>query len=111
MTVSSASMAVSIDGLRSLGGGVAYRATCPALSLLREGLAQVWSRWLSAQDRQGFRAHVTIQNKVLPAAASALLKTLEADFVPREGRVVALALWHYRGGPWEAAARFSLLQS
>ncbi len=26
--------------------------------------------------------------------------------LPITGTVVGLALWHYRGGPWEAAGRF-----
>jgi 2'-5' RNA ligase len=93
-------------GLRSLGRGVALQAESPALLALRAGLARQWSGWLSAQDRQGFRPHVTVQNKVDPPAARDLLDRLSAGFTPWDARGEALLLWHYRGGPWEEAGRF-----
>ena len=37
---------------------------------------------LTAQDRQGFRAHVTIQNKVTPEVARSTLAALSAVFTP-----------------------------
>ena len=39
-------------------------------------------------------------------AAGALHAELAAGFVPERTRAVALALWRYRGGPWEPVARF-----
>ena len=57
------------------------------------------------QDRQGFRAHVTLQNKVEPKAARALFETMTIANMP-VCRVEGLALWHYRGGPWEPVAMF-----
>lgn len=100
---------VAIVGLRSLGGGVAYGLDAPTLVELRRQLALRWSEDLTRQDRAGFRPHVTVQNKVAPAAARSLLAALEADFVPWTCVAEGLALWWYRGGPWEhvLTARFS----
>ena len=92
---------VRVAGLRSLGRGVAYRLESPGLMALRGALARDWAAWLTAQDRQGFSPHVTVQNKVPPAQAAALLAALQAGFVPMEAQGVGVALWWYRGGPWE----------
>ncbi len=94
-------------GLFNLGKGVAYRVHAPALERLRAGLAEAWLPLLSAQDRGGFAAHVTIQNKVEPEAAKALLADLRATFAPVRFTIPGLALWRYIGGPWEAAASFA----
>ncbi len=47
-----------------------------------------------------------MQNKVEPEAARALHAELLATLPPREARAEGLLLWHYRGGPWEAAGAF-----
>lgn len=93
-------------GLRFLGRGVAIEIRAEALVRLRGRLAKGWGERLTAQDRQGFRPHVTVQNKADPAAARALHARLSAELPPIEGTIAALHLWHYRGGPWEAAGRF-----
>ncbi|MDQ1081564.1 2'-5' RNA ligase family protein [Pseudoroseomonas cervicalis] len=98
--------ALRFAGLRSLGRGTAYSVESTALMALREELARDWRPWLTPQDAKGFRPHVTVQNKVTPEAARSLLAALQRDFTPWQGRGEALCLWHYRGGPWEAAARF-----
>ena len=46
-------------GLRSLGRGVAYDLRSPGLSALRRELARRWEPWLGAQDRQGFKPHMS----------------------------------------------------
>lgn len=97
---------VAVTGLRFTGRGVAYVLDCPALSALRAGLARSFEPDLTAQDRQGWRPHVTVQNKVAPETARALHADLQADFAPFRFVAPALLLWRYRGGPWEAAARF-----
>ena len=55
---------------------------------------------LTAQDRQKFQPHVTVQNKVQPAEARALFERLRADFSPWPAEGTGLDLWEYRGGPW-----------
>lgn len=89
-----------------LGRGVAYRITSPVLLRIRESLAALWHDWLTPQDRQGFRPHVTIQNKVAPDAARDLQAELERGFQPQEAASGALALWHYLNGPWQQAGLF-----
>jgi len=48
---------------------------------------------------------VTVQNKVEPAEAKALLAKLSAGFLSRPVKIAGLASWWYRGGPWEAFSR------
>jgi 2'-5' RNA ligase len=93
-------------GLVFMGRGVGYRLESPKLPAVREELANEWWPWLGAQDRQGFRPHVTVQNKVLPEKARALHRRLEETFAPFEVGAQELLLWRYLGGPWEALGVF-----
>ena len=95
----------SIGGTRFLGRGVAFEVTCPPLVALREALAADWRDRLTAQDRQGYKPHVTIQNKVTPTEARTTQERL-LDVLPIDGELRGLQLWHYRGGPWDEAGRF-----
>jgi 2'-5' RNA ligase len=97
---------VGVTGVRSLGRGAAYTVECAALGRLRARLAAAWEPWLTPQDRQGFRAHVTVQNKVDPATARATVAALSAAFVPHVVVGTGLELWRYVGGPWELERRF-----
>lgn len=72
---------------------------------LRQTLAREWRDDLTAQDSARIAPHVTIQNKVAPREASALLRELSAGFVPFEARAEGLLLWRYLDGPWERVAR------
>jgi 2'-5' RNA ligase len=94
---------LAATGLRFLGRGVAYELSSPDLSALRRELARSWEPWLGTQDRQGFKPHITVQNKVPPERARALQKELQASFTPFEIRGVGFSLWRYLGGPWEPA--------
>src|SRR6266545_1850770 len=75
--------ATRIEGLMDLGGGVAFRVVSPDLDRIREDLAHDLHGLLGAQDVGGWRPHVTIQNKVAPKVARALIASLERGFVPR----------------------------
>ena len=97
----------SIAGLISLGGGVAYRVLSGELDRIRDSIADHFHGSLTAQDAGGWRAHVTVQNKVKPAEAKKLLETLARDFRPRPLGIRGLALHRYLGGPWEPLARFA----
>jgi 2'-5' RNA ligase len=97
-------IALRLAGLRSLGRGVAYMVASPELAALRTRLAERWLPWLTRQDRQPYRPHVTVQNKVDPAIARTTLSELEASFTPVPVVGEGLELWHYRGGPWHKAA-------
>ncbi len=95
-------------GVMALGRGVAVRIEAPGLAELRAALAARWESWLTPQDRQKLRAHVTVQNKVDPEVARALHAELAAGFEPFPVRIERLCLWRYLGGPWEARAAFPL---
>ncbi len=99
-------LSLRVSGLRSLGRGVAYEIEAPELIRLRCDLAAHWHEALTPQDRQGWRPHVTVQNKVAPEAARTLLAELSARFQPWEARGEGLLLWRYLGGPWEALGEF-----
>ncbi|SOB87594.1 2'-5' RNA ligase superfamily protein [Sphingomonas guangdongensis] len=94
-----------IGSLRNLGRGVAYGVESPELEAIRAELADAFAPLLTPQDRAGWRPHVTIQNKVEPAAARALLAELSAGFTRRPLSIAGLAAWWYRGGPWEPLSR------
>ena len=94
-----------VTGLMSLGGGVAYRIEAPELAHIREGLLEAFAGLLTPQDAGRWRPHVTIQNKVRPVLAKAVLAALSRDFAAREMEIAGLASWWYRGGPWEAHSR------
>ena len=97
---------VRIGPPRFLGRGVALSVAAPAVEALRARLAARWRERLSPQDRQGWRPHATVQNKVKADQARALQAELTASLPVRGGRAEGLLLWRYRGGPWEAAGRF-----
>lgn len=94
-------LAVEVAGLRSLGGGVAYDLRSLELHSLRDELAHAWNTLLIPQDRQGFRPHVTIQNKVEGPTAKRLLAELSQDFRPWSFAIEGFQLWRYLDGPWE----------
>ena len=92
--------------LRSLGRGVAVVVDSPALVALRGRLAAAWAGWLSPQDRQGYRPHITVQNKVAPELARQLYAELAASWAPFEALGAGLLLWRYLGEPWELVEEF-----
>jgi 2'-5' RNA ligase len=98
--------ALDVHDLWMMGRGVAYRLRSPDLARLHSGLAEAWRDWLTPQDRQPLRPHVTIQNKVGAEQARALHDRLRSGFTAFNARGTGLLLWHYRGGPWEPAAAF-----
>ena len=101
--------AVDVARVRSLGRGVAFDLRSPLLAAQRAELAARWADCLTPQDARAHHPHVTVQNKVEPAAARSLLAQLQAGFVPHPVRAEGLGLWRYLGGPWEplGSYRFS----
>ncbi len=94
---------VQATGLRSLGRGVAFALENAELRALHRRLQTAFAARLTPQDQQPLRPHVTVQNKVEPAARQ-LLADLQADFQPFTATGTGLRLWAYRGGPWEPRA-------
>ena len=99
------------EAVRFLGRGVAIVLASPPFERLRADLEQHWRPWLAPQDRQPFRPHVTVQNKVAAAAARTLYTRLQAEFVPFAVEGVGLSLWRYKGGPWEPLGDFHFAAS
>ncbi|HEV7872179.1 MAG: hypothetical protein JWR62_3357 [Modestobacter sp.] len=99
--------AVTVSRVRFLGRGVAYELEAAELTGLRAALAARFDPWLTRQDRQPGRPHLTVQNKVDPQVARALHADLAASFTPEEVPARGLGLWHYLGGPWRAEAEFA----
>ncbi|MEO7262481.1 MAG: 2'-5' RNA ligase family protein [Jatrophihabitantaceae bacterium] len=97
---------IEVIDLMPLGRGVAYRLRSAELLALHRGLQASWWDGVTPQDRQGFRPHVTVQNKVSAELASRTLAQLRQGFAPFEITARALRLWRYEGGPWAYRARF-----
>lgn len=96
-----APMKLGFPGVFSLGKGVAVRVECRALEGFRRELERRFAAFLTAQDAQKLRPHVTVQNKVTPDAAQRLLDSLSREWEAFEGQGVGVSLWRYAGGPWE----------
>jgi hypothetical protein len=96
-----------LAGIINLGGGVAFRVDSPDLEDIRARIAERFAPMLMPQDRNPWRAHVTVQNKVKATDARALLDHLSVDFKPRPLALAGLAAWWYRGGPWEPIGAYA----
>lgn len=95
-----------LSDVMNLGRGVAYRIHSPALLTIRDLMAEGLHGLLTAQDQGQPRLHITVQNKVEPAVAKALLQQLAAEFASRRLEITGLELHRYMGGPWEPIGRW-----
>ena len=87
--------------------GVALRVQSDELMVIRERLAEAFENALIPEDAAPWRPHVTIQNKVDPLIARRLHAELASTFGrPRWLDIAGLAIFYYRGGPWEPIARY-----
>ena len=96
----------TIIGPMDLGGGVAFRIVSHDLDAIRTELADAFRGSLTQQDAQGWRPHVTIQNKVAPKVARGLFDEIDREFRPRPLSIAGLAYHHYEGGPWRPGGRY-----
>ena len=90
-----------IGGAMDLDSGVALRIESPDLERIREQLASEFHGLLTSQDEGRWTAHVTIQNKVEPRAARALLRQVRETFEPRPLSIRGLELVRYSPAAWE----------
>lgn len=100
------SFAMQVTEVRSMGKGVMYVLQSAEAKALHRRLSDAFQDQLSAQDRQGFRPHVVVQNKVIPDEAKKTLALLQASFRAFSVTAVGLDLWRYLGGPWHHLLRF-----
>jgi 2'-5' RNA ligase len=101
------SFAMNVSEPRLIGRGVAYFFASAYGVALHGRLRSAFEAELTAQDRQGFRPHVVVQNKVSGDVARATLAALESETVPTRVDAVGLDLWRYLGGPWQHLQRFA----
>ncbi|SEN96270.1 2'-5' RNA ligase superfamily protein [Mucilaginibacter gossypiicola] len=101
--------AMKVTGLCYLGAGVAYDIDSGELQELHRKLSQYFHKVLIPQDRQPFKPHITIQNKVTPAASKDLLIELMGNFKPFTVTATGLDLWEYLGGPWRHSSSYDFL--
>lgn len=98
---------LAFSGWRFLGRGTAANVEAAQLLNLRARLANGWRDWLTAQDKQKFQPHITVQNKVAPDEARRLFEELSAaKNLPRAGAAVGVSLWHYLGARWKPEEDF-----
>lgn len=109
LAAATAPFSVTVKDVQKLGRGVAYTLHADPLAALHAELRQACLPWLTAQDAQGFRPHVVIQNKVDPAEARALYERLAASFRPYTIQAIGLLLWRYLNGPWALEREFPFL--
>jgi 2'-5' RNA ligase len=107
---STSAFELTFSTLRFLGKGVAANVESPELLELRKKLLTSWGSYLEAQDKQPFKPHVTIQNKVTSEEARVLLEHLQETWIPLTGQGTALLLWQYLSGPWKLVEKFSFLR-
>ncbi|ATE66565.1 2'-5' RNA ligase family protein [Rhizorhabdus dicambivorans] len=98
--------AARVARLLALGRGVALGVDSPGLVAIRSRIAEALEGSLTPQDRAAWRPHITVQNKVAASEARALFQDLRSDFRPRPIGITGMALWWYRGGPWEPIAEY-----
>ena len=89
---------LTVAGVMKLGRGVAYKFKSDILMSLRADLARAFAPLLVGQDREEFRPHLTIQNKVAPHEAGALFDHLNAEFTVFSATAEGIQLWSYEGG-------------
>ncbi len=99
--------ALRFPAWRFLGKGAAIEIESAELNRLRGELKNKWDEWLTSQDSQKFKPHITVQNKVAPEAARRLFDKLSADWATRDGAGIGIELWHYLNGPWKLAEEFA----
>ncbi|MDQ4140692.1 MAG: 2'-5' RNA ligase family protein, partial [Bacteroidota bacterium] len=90
---------VNVSEVIKLGRGVAFKLQSEELKQLHAYLQKEWLEWLKPQDRQGFRPHITVQNKVTVETAQTLFNQLTNAFKPFQLQAIGLSLWEYQGGP------------
>ena len=95
-----------ISGIMDLDSGAAFRVHSPDLEAIRSELADEFHGLLSAQDQGRWTPHVTIQNKVEPRVARALVRTLRESFEPRPLEITGIQLVRYVGGGWQPLGRW-----
>lgn len=102
-----APVSARLEGIMNLGRGTALKLSSPAMLDIRATIASHFRGMLTSQDGHVPRLHITVQNKVSPPEAKALQARLAATVAPRDFAFPGMALFRYRGGPWDSVRRFA----
>lgn len=90
-----------LDGLMNLGRGTAIALRSPEMLAIRAAIADRFHGALTKQDSHPSRLHITIQNKVEPAAAKLLQAELGPNIPKRRFAFTGLGLHLYLNPHWE----------
>lgn len=94
-------MDILVKGLHHIGNGVVYQLECESLQLIHKELQGHFKQWLTNQDRQTLKPHITVQNKVTAFKSQQLYQTLASDFTPFHISGIGISSWLYLQGPWQ----------
>lgn len=97
---------MKIDAVKNIGNGVVYTIASGELISLHKSLQQSFTAWLTNQDRQPLKPHVTIQNKVTAFKALTLYNELKENSVSFDIKAIGISTFLYLKGPWEHVEDF-----
>lgn len=95
-----------ISGIWDMGRGTAFLVDSPEMVALHALIAERLHGLLGWQDDRRLRLHITVQNKVEPAAARALQAELAHDPAPAPFRFRGFGLYAWEEGLWRPIAEF-----
>lgn len=95
---------------KSIGRGVAFFFDSTDARALQRQLRDAFADVLTAQDKQGFRPHVVVQNKASGDAAQVCLAAMQGVHLPQPITATGLVLWRYLNGPWEHLQTFHFVE-
>ncbi len=95
-----------LDGLMNLGTGTALAIHSPVMLDIREHIAEHFHGALTSQDNHEPRLHITIQNKVARAEATALQRELALSLTARRFAFAGLGLHLYRETHWDTLGKW-----
>lgn len=89
-----------------LGKGVALDAEKSKIGGLHRKMQHIWQPWLTPQDSQRLRQHVTIQNKVEPEEAKKLYEELKQTWQALHCKATGFELYRYVAPRWQFMQQF-----
>ena len=92
--------------VKRMDRGMMIDVEAPGLASVHGRLTRAFAGWLTPQDKQPFRSHITIMNKAEREDAARAFTEVQAGWSPWDGVGDRLLLWEYRGGPWDAVASY-----
>ncbi|KPL67227.1 hypothetical protein SZ64_03415 [Erythrobacter sp. SG61-1L] len=95
-----------IGGIMNLGRGTAFDVDSPAMVQLHSIMAERLHGLLTMQDDRRLRLHITVQNKVEPAAARALQTELAQLNERRKFVFRGFGLYAWEEGLWREIAQY-----